>query len=164
MNLRAAAVALAAIGLIACAGPYLPPGSRPAASVNPYRHPDFRKILPGSWLVVGRKAGDQGALALPNIISRSAEVAGVKDWREVQFAPDGTLRLVSQQDKSTLLNYHFEGNELHVGERGPHVEHDVWQIAYEDGALYMRSLDDSEVLTLARERQPASAYRSAGGR
>jgi hypothetical protein len=107
------------------------------------------KVLPGTWAIIDNQEGQQGQLSLPNIIQRTGEITGVKQWREVQFMPNGSLRLIGEGNVSALLNYHVEGNQIHIAPQGPLIEHDAFEADLAGGMLYLRSLEDAQTLMLA---------------
>jgi hypothetical protein len=142
-----------AAGLAGCgAGIYIPPGSTPMVSTPVYSHPDYGRILVGRWNIVSSKLPPEGRATVPNLIRRTAEIAGITSFDAVDFLPNGQMELLASGQPPQPLYYHIESNELHIAETGPESEHDAWELDTSNGALFMRAVVDSETLVLVRAR------------
>ena len=153
--LLAGLAAATAAGALGCAAPYrIPSGSRPLAQAPSPAHPDWTTLLPGTWDVRAALAPQSPTYA-GNLIRRSADMAGVSDWRQLIFAParDGGATLELRDGGVTRqLDYRIEDDLVAIGPENPQLSHEHWQPNYANGLLYLRSLSDGEVLTLARAR------------
>lgn len=151
---RSATLALAGLAAAACASPYfVPPGSRPAALARPYPQRDWAQLLLGRWRVVA-VSNPKGANAIGNLIQRAADVAGVSAWSEITFSPlsrPGQANLsLSAPGHQATLDYWIEGDLLAVAQGSPPLGHEHWQPNLANGRLFLRSLDDGQLISLRR--------------
>ncbi len=153
MNLKSWVLAPVMLCLLAgggCASRlYLPQGSRPANQVHIYPSARFGRLLPGSWRVEGVQTGRHSYVSQPNLIRRYAEIAGIANWKVFTFTAPDILRIRAGKTQRQL-HYQVEGNELILGQLGPHISHDNWEINYAAGALFLRSLVDAQTYTMRK--------------
>lgn len=152
-------LSLAAL-LAGCANPnFLPPGSRPVAAVRTYPQGALERNLAGSWRVLRRQQPPQTAYGA-NLLQRAAEVQNVTGWAAMNFLP--TPRPVSEAHPGVLvlssgkhsirLSYWIEGNLVAIAPSGNRrTAHSHWEAVAGPKTLLLRSLEDGEVLTMARE-------------
>lgn len=155
-----AGAAAAGAGLAGCANPnFLPPGSRPVAEVRTYPQGALEKNLAGAWRVLRRQQPPQTAYGA-NLLQRAAEVQNVPGWAALHFLPTprpaneahpGVL-VLSSGKHSIRMSYWIEGNLVAIApSESQGTAHSHWEAVAAPQTLLLRSLEDGEVLTLARE-------------
>lgn len=128
---------------------HLPQGSQPASQVHLYPAFRFSRRLPGNWRVEAVKTGQHSYVSQPNLIRRYAEIAGIANWNEFEFTAPDRLRLRAGKTQR-LLYYQVSGNELILGQMGPHISHDDWEMNYASGTLFLRSLIDAQTYAMKK--------------
>ncbi len=152
-------VAAIAAALSGCANPnFIPAGSRPIQSVTAYPQPALAQGLAGKWRVLRHQQPPQTAYAA-NLLQRAAEVQNVNGWTAMSFLPPsqplseehpGAL-VVANGARSVHLVYWLEGNLVAIASsENRTMAHGHWQAVIGPKTLWLRSLEDGEVITLAR--------------
>ncbi len=155
MNIRSWVLGPVMLSLFAgggCAGRlHLPQGSRPANQVHLYPFSRLGRLLPGIWRVERVQTGQHSYVSQPNLIRRYAEIAGILAWKNFEFATPDILRIRAGKTQRQL-HYQVEGNELILGQLGPHISHDDWEMNYASGTLFLRSLVDAQTYALRKTK------------